>query len=227
MLALIKCHISYIFNKFTTYLIVVVLLICIINNIVILAFMENRLSIIDISNSYNISSFMISKMLLVLLILFISINSYLKTQNNYSHIITNVSRVKFLISKFITLMFVCTGVVLINFMSLVVIGKMFYINLEFNNIDLIRHLLFLILLIYYLLIGTIISLLFDNIYTIIVIYGVFLLSGEEKKSFSWFNLFIPNFDLINGVIINDVIYLIMMICISGILCFIIYNKIDL
>jgi len=124
-------------------------------------------------------------------------------------------------------MFVCTGVVLINFMSLVVIGKMFYINLEFNNIDLIRHLLFLILLIYYLLIGTIISLLFDNIYTIIVIYGVFLLSGEEKKSFSWFNLFIPNFDLINGVIINDVIYLIMMICISGILCFIIYNKIDL
>lgn len=233
MKKIINFHLYYLLNKVTIFVFSFIILLSLLSDI------TNFISITEITskNEYNeiyfTTSFFMIKTLVIFLAIFLYAYTNLSVQEQYSYLIltSNVTRVKYLFSKLLTLMIFLFLFILIEFTIFCVVGIIgypyFYIKkyyVSFLSLFLIAN--------YYGYLSLLIVKLLDNIFAIMVPFilyqiGVVLNQNKHNKKFlKIYNIFWPSFSENGYDGTNTNLYIIIAsIIVIGIILFL-YEKLD-
>lgn len=195
---LVKCHFSYIVNKATLVIIAITLIISILSNLFSLYSLNPNLGIIENNQLYFLNSFLILKLVLIFLAIFLFSYSFYSKSDQYVMLIvtSNISRKKYFITKVIVLITFLSGYIYLEYFIFLLVGAIFYRSFYFNINHLIAYGNLLLSVIYFGLLGQTFILLLNNLYTMIIPFilmniGSIINEENEKIMISIYNYLVP------------------------------------
>lgn len=195
---LIKCHFSYIVNKATIIIIAIVLFISLLSNILSIYSLNSNLGIIESNQLYFLNSFLVLKIVLIFLAIFLFSYSFYSKSDQYVMLIvtSNVSRKQYFITKVSVLVTFLSVYLYLQYFIFLLVGIIFHRGFYFNMDHLIAYLNLLISVIYFGLLGQTFILLINNLYIMIIPFilmniGSIINEDSDNKLFSIYNYLFP------------------------------------
>lgn len=224
-LSLFKCHYYHIISKITLCSLLLIYVLLIIEKVLISTSIGYKQTSEIRSITYFFSVFETEKIFSLILFVFIYGVSFSSNNDSYrSFILTNnVSRNKYFITKYITILLILFIYIIMLLFSTILICYFFEIKM---NIDFYYSYLSLFLLVnFYGLLSTILILVFNNYYLVTIPFILYILisSLDVNKPITYISILIDN----HGVIYNGYLYGLFLIFFILLINLYLYNKIDL
>jgi len=199
MKELIKCHLNYLFSKRTIIVSLIVLFFILISNLVNIINIDLNLGYKENNYLYFYNSFLLTKIIIVIYAIFIFGYSFLEKSEQYVIIIiaSGVPRIKVIISKLVSLIFVLFLINYYAYFLYAVFGYTFYKDFIFMRIYLYSYTSLLFLSLFYGLLSVLLIQYFKSIYLLLIPFGLYNFSEIINDEINWFikiiNLIVPHF----------------------------------
>lgn len=211
--SLFKCHYYHIISKITLCSLIFIFFLLIIEKIMIATTLDYKQTTEMRSITYLFSVFETEKIFLLLLFVFIFGVSFNSSQDNYRVflITNNVSRSEYFITKFIIIIKIAFIYVFFQLLITFIICLSFKIIITYQY--LYSYLSLIYIIIYYGLLSTLLTQIFNNYYIVILPFILYVLisSLEINKFISFITIIIKNGVICNGYLFGSLLILIIFI----------------